>query len=387
MHCVREINRLDELNEIRASWHALLRQTPGASFFQTLPWLEAYWRHFGDGMTFRVLVVGHAGRVEGIVPLVVYPETTRVGRLRVLSYPLHDWGSFYGPIGPDPAGVLRAGLEHVQRTDRNWDYIELRWCGAPETNPLHTAEAMRAAGMQAYATLWDRTAVVDLRGEWANYFAGRNGAWRNNFHRRQRKLLNRGALRFERYRPRGEAHADADTRWDLYEACQQLASLSWQASAEDGTTLSSESIRPFVRDVHEAAARCGAIDLNLLRLDERPVAFAYNYHWQGYVSGLRVGFDPEFARDGVGGLLWAMSIRDSFQRGDRMYDLGTGSLASKRHYRTDLLPILRFGHYPWSTPRAQVLRLRRWAEQHLTGKLPSVAPGQASCLSRRPRSG
>ncbi len=381
MFQVREISQIDELKELRTAWATLLRRTAGASFFQSLEWLETYGRHFGNEMAFRVLVVGDPRRPEGILPLVVYPERTRIGWLRVLSYPLHDWGSFYGPIGPDPAGTLQAGLRHIRRSVRDWDFMELRWCGAPGTDLRHCDDAMQAAGFQSQATIWDRTAMVDLRGDWASYFAGRPSSFRNNFRRRQKHLAAMGNLRFERYRPRGETHDDADPRWDLYDACERLAGRSWQALSTEGTTLSSDSIRPFLREAHAEAVRLGAVDMNLLWLNDRPTAFAYNYHWQGYVSGLRVGFDPEFTQEGVGGLLWAMSIRDSFERGDRIYDLGAGSLEVKRHYRTDVLPIFRFGHYPTMSPRTQLLRLRRWAQGHLLGEDAALALCQGTALA------
>ncbi len=382
---VREINQIGQLRELRAEWSALLRQTEHATFFQSLPWLEAYWRHFGDEMTFRILTVGPPNRLQGILPLVAYQEKTRVGSLRVLSYPLHDWGSFYGPIGPDPAGTLQAGLAHIRKSKRNWDFLELRWCGTPGTDLRDIGMAMRSAGMQSLATAWDHTAVVDLQGDWDSYFASRTSSFRNNFRRRQKKITQLGELRFERYRPRGEAYDETDPRWDLYETCRQLAGRSWQASVGNGTTLSTESICPFLHEVHEAATRLGAADVNLLWLDDRPVAFAYNYHWQGHVSGLRVGFDPELARAGVGGLLWAMSIRDSFLRGDRIYDLGAGSLERKRHYRTHVLPIVRFGHYPWSAPQAQMLRLRRWVQGRVGGWAANATFREGSCPPRRPR--
>ena len=41
-----------------------------------------------------------------------------VGPLRVLGYPLAGWGSFYGPIGPNPADTLKAGLRHIHETQR-----------------------------------------------------------------------------------------------------------------------------------------------------------------------------------------------------------------------------------------------------------------------------
>ena len=90
------------------------------------------------------------------------------------------------------------------------------------------------------------------------------------------------------------------------------------------------------------------------------MAFVYGYHREGYVYGLRRGFDGRRSREGAGNVLLARVLRDSFARGDRIYDLGVGSLESKRHFQTRLLPILRFSHFPPLALRAQLLRAKRW---------------------------
>ncbi len=107
---VLEVNRIDELAEYRPAWHSLMAKTPGATFFQSLEWLETFWRHNGQGKTLRVLIVSDRGNPIGILPLLVLREKTKVGPVRVLTYPLHDWGSTYGPIGADAATTLAAGL-------------------------------------------------------------------------------------------------------------------------------------------------------------------------------------------------------------------------------------------------------------------------------------
>ena len=108
---VQEIRSIDELGEIRSLWQSLLAETPGASFFQSLDWLEVYWKHFGADQKLRVLVATEAGQPVGIVPLVVHPEATKVGRLRFLTYPLDFWGSFFSWRG------LRLGPADPGRTD------------------------------------------------------------------------------------------------------------------------------------------------------------------------------------------------------------------------------------------------------------------------------
>src|SRR5258708_5312422 len=121
MSSVREINDLETLASCRLQWNALLPSTPGASFFHSLDWLETYWRHYGADQQLRVLVVYSADRCVGFLPLVIRVGRTLLGAARVLTYPLDDWGSFYGPIGPYPTATLLAGLGHVRRTRRDWD--------------------------------------------------------------------------------------------------------------------------------------------------------------------------------------------------------------------------------------------------------------------------
>jgi CelD/BcsL family acetyltransferase involved in cellulose biosynthesis len=371
---VAEINDIEQLAQFRQEWGELLAQTAGASFFQSLEWLEVYWRHFGPQRKLRVLLVSDEGRLTGIVPLVVESEESKVGPLRVLTYPLHAWGSFYGPIGPDPERTLAAGFEHIQHTPRDWDFLELRWLGAMGTNLQQVRRAMLANGFQGYLTQLDCSAIVELDGTWDSYWSARKGAWRRRFHHAERALSEQGEVSYVRYRPAGLACNDGAPRWDLYNACEELARQSWQGAATNGTTLSHETVRGFLRDAHEAAAAAGAVDLNLLLIDGVPVAFVYGYCYRGYVYGLRRGFIAVRARQGAGNALLAYTLRDSFARGDRVYDMGVGSFASKRHFQTRLLPILRCSHYPASAPRTQVLRLKRWWQSR---RLPmSIAVGR-----------
>ena len=380
---VSEINRIDQLSQFRGEWSDLLGRTAGASFFQSLEWLEVYWRHFGQGRRLRTLVVLDDDRPVGILPLVVQHENTKAGRLRVLTFPLHEWGTFYGPIGPDPELTLTAGLQHLQRTRRDWDMLELRWQGAIDTDPNQTQRAMLAAGFQAYRTLWNSAAMVDLDGTWESYWAGRKGAWLRRFRRAERQLAEQGAISHVRYRPAGQANNDDSPRWDLYDTCENLARQSWQGSATDGTTLSHETVRSFLRDVHETAAAAGTVDLNLLLIGDVPVAFIYGYHYRGYVYGLRRGFDGDLARQGAGNVLLAYTLRDSFARGDRVYDMGVGAFASKRYFQTRVIPVLRYSHFPRWPLRAQLLRLRRWWQSRHVPTSIAVGQGQDDAADAR----
>ncbi len=150
---VEEINQLDDLLRLRLIWNALLHKTPGATFFQSLDWLQVYWRHFAARQRLRVLLVISAGEPIGLLPLVVKREATRIGRLRTLTWPLDGWGTFYGPIGPNPAATLMAGMKHIRQTRRDWDLIDLRWLH-PDHDRGRAANALRMAAFPCQTTSW-----------------------------------------------------------------------------------------------------------------------------------------------------------------------------------------------------------------------------------------
>jgi CelD/BcsL family acetyltransferase involved in cellulose biosynthesis len=362
---VREINDFEELETLRLPWRSLHAQTRGASFFQTLDWLLTYWRHYGEKQRLRVLVVESNNEILGILPLVVRTEATRLGSIRVLTYPLHNWGTFYGPLGPNPTATLTAGLAHIGRTTRDWDMIDLRWVNRDQVDHRRTATALELASLSAAEHALESVALVKYEGTWEEYWLARPRKWRANLRRSQKLLAGRGQLRVVRYRPAGAAHGEDDPRWDLYEACERVAAQSWQASSGQGNTMSSSSVSGFLRDAHTAAVKLGMVDLGLLYVDEEAVAFIYNYHCEGQLFGLRMGYNPAF--DGAGSVLMQDVLADSFQRGDAAFNLGAGYLEWKRPWLTTIVASYHYTHYAPRALRAQALRLKRW----LSARLPA----------------
>jgi CelD/BcsL family acetyltransferase involved in cellulose biosynthesis len=296
------------------------------------------------------------GRLVGIVPFVVVRERTRLGLLRSLRYPLQGWGSFYGPIGGDPRVLLRHALAHILVKRRDWDLLDMLWIERDGADQGATAAALRDLQLATRASVWLQSAQIELADGWQAYWASRKTHFRTNIRRCERRLREFGELSHIRYRPLGTASGDDDPRWDLYNACEEIAAQSWQGSSTTGTTMSHDSVRSYLRTAHAAAASFGGVDLNLLLVAGRPAAFAYNYHYSGHVYGLRAGFNAGVCPAGAGTLLMQMMIENSCSRGDRVIDLGPGSLEIKRPWQTRMAIAWRYTHYSWRSPRSQMLR-------------------------------
>ncbi len=224
---------------------------------------------------------------------------------------------------------------------------------------------MRQRGMRGFLSTRETSALIDLPSDWDQYLASRTGKFRNNMRRWQRRVDELGTVRYLKYRPQGEANDNGDPGWELYDACERIAARSWQGSSDSGTTLSHDSIRPFLRAAHKAAAKIGAADLNLMYLDDDPVAFEYGYCWQGYKYSLRFGFDAERCQSGIGNLMWLETIKASIEANDHTFDMGPGSLDYKRHYYTRLCECQTIDHYRRFAPKAQAIALKNLISQYL----------------------
>jgi len=376
---VVEINSLESLEPYRLAWRALLPLTSRASLFHSYAWLETYWQHFGQDQRLRVLVIRSQGTTIGIVPLCVRTERYQVGDVRVLGYPLSDWGTWYGPIGPNPTASLMMALEHLRGTPRDWDMLDLRWIEPGKNDRVR--RAMQTADWHPHSSPYRQVSVIrfdDL--DWPSYYGGLSKKWRQEFGRQGRVLARNYEVSFERHRPPGSIEGDSDPRWDLYDDCLRISEQSWQADSTTGNTLCHGNVRPFLRDCHSIAVHDGMLDMAVLKLNGKPAAFQYNYYHDGELYGLRMGFDRQYTKQGVGRVLMSRLIEDSFARGDAYFDLGIGDFDFKRRFRTGVESNYRTSCYPWSAWRSQGVRLTRWIKSCLRQN-DSSTPSKTSQLS------
>lgn len=360
---IEEIRSIEQLPTIAKSWGSLLLETPDASFFHHPQWLETYWRHYGEGQQLRLLVDRYEESIRGILPLVVTRESTRAGSVRLLTYPLAGWGTWYSPIGPHGEQTLKAGMRHIRSTPRDWDVLDLRWVKDSNWSP-----AFKAAGLPCKCDVWGIAPVVEFQTDWKTYWSTRKGKWRENVRRNERKLAQFGDVVYRRFR----SDCKSDDIAQCYNDCLYIAETSWQSQADDGTTLSDNSVRSFLYDCHFLAAELGCLDANLIYVNNQPVAFAYNYVHNGSVVGIRMGYLEQVAKAGVGTVLMKRMIEDSFARGDIDFDLGLDNEHSKRYWQTGERVAWRYCHYPAGSIRAQALRLKRWFDKTFWGERPAM---------------
>src|SRR5690606_24435756 len=154
-----------------------------------------------------------------------------------------------------------------------WDMIDLNWV-QDGLDRGRTEHAMRRVCLTPLRRVNAAGAIVEFNSSWEEYLESRSRHLLKNLRRTERKLAASGTIEHVHYRPRGAAWGDNVPRCDLYDACESIAGKSWQArDRAGGNTLSSDSVRDFLRDAHCKAVDAGAVDIQLLRVAGQSVAF------------------------------------------------------------------------------------------------------------------
>ena len=363
---VVEINDIDSLGSYHLAWDALHAETHDASFFNTLDWLKTYWSHFGHDQKLRVLIVRALGKPIGVVPLVVRREPSRLGMVRVLTYPLDYWGSSYSSLGACQTALLTMAMRHIAETPRDWGLFEPRWVAHDGSDRGRTARAMRHAGLPITFRQHAAYSLIDCDQckTWDAYLMGMTAKARHELKRQRRQIENHHVVEHIRYRPEPHRAGGGAPAWELFEQCLEVSRSSWQADSTTGNTLCHTSVQPFLRDAHRQAARIGMLDLNLLMVDGRAAAYFYGYQTHGVVTGLRMGYDPNGPK-GAGAVLLGRVIEDSFRRGDRAIDLGIGREAFKSRFRTSQEPIYRLTCRSPQALRVRAVEASRWVRSRV----------------------
>lgn len=360
---VAEINDIERIDHFRLAWHELLGKTKGATFAHTPEWLERYWDAFGADLKLRTLIFTLGNKVIGIVPLVIKPVSTKLGLMRVLTYPLDSWGSFYGQIGQNPAATLVTAMRHIHNTPRDWDLIDLRYIDQDGFDHKRTANALKSVGYQGSDSPWQQLPITSTENlNWNTFLASRSLDLQQRIHSAKQISTAAGPVRFYRSRLEDPLAPGWNPRWDLWSEFEQMEfTFEKQTTIAGGNGTDSEKLA-FLREIHGPAVRAGFARLDALFINHHMVACAYGLtHAQG-VDYVAIGRHKN-ARPEVITALIAQMIQQSFLDEEPTLNFALASKQLARPWQNQLLTSYRCSHFPMTVPRTQVLRINRWLNQ------------------------
>jgi CelD/BcsL family acetyltransferase involved in cellulose biosynthesis len=276
------LHPLDDL-EVAAAWDALAEETGAPPFFRH-GWFSSWSRAYG--VPIEVAAYG-SGALEAVAPVI----RTRSG---VMS-PVNQESPGFGFVASTEAArsALLSGLLGGRALFRR--------LGAEDA-----AAVLSAAGPRpCERTLMQRSPFIAITSDWGAYEASLRSKFRKDLKRRWRRFAEHGEVEI--------AHELGLSQGSLDEMFR-IEELQWKG--REGTAMGSRpETKMFYEEIARWASENGWLRLWWMRADGSACAFALDVVVGQTYYGLKVGYDPNYARFSPGMLLQDDTIRYAFDQG------------------------------------------------------------------------
>ncbi len=296
---------LESWDSLFACWRNPKSGLPWDCLFMLPPWLKAWWEVFGAGRQAHLCAVRRGSQTLGLLPLVIDGETARLmGDRSVCDY---------GDVVVSPAGrstVLATLL----------DYLGNRGISHLDLGCLPVDGPALAAWRQATSPPWriheeaeSAIYALDLPGSWDRYLEELAGPQRHELRRKMRRLHEAGPVAFRSLEKPEEISQAMNTFLTLF-----------RQSRRDKARFMTETMETFFRRLTESMSAAGLCRLQLLHLDQIPVATTLCFPYRDTVYLYNSGYDRSRGGLSVGLICKALSIGRSIEEGYRAYDFLKG---------------------------------------------------------------
>lgn len=338
---------------LEREWSELLADSAANTPFLTWEWLHSWWTHL-NGPRRLCLVTARDG--DRLVALVALATRLRWAAAVVPARALEHLGC--DRLSSDYLDVIaRRGWEApaiealAAHLTEHPALLELPNVDATRGLARELAQALAARGWSIAEQKVDVCPFIRLAGHtWESYLATLETKDRSDFNRMLRNLHKRFDVRFE------IAESDEQRRAFL----QDLVNLHNQRRQDRGGSdaFHTADLLAFHELLTARALASGWLRLFRLSLDGRPVAALYGFLHHGTFYFLQTGFDPEYARHGVGLITIGLTIQRAIQDGAEEYDFLRGAEPYKFRWAREVRTLATLT----ASPRRARERLFRHAE-------------------------
>lgn len=294
---------------LAGEWDELLEASAQQVYFLRYSWNRSWWRnHAPRGARPHILCCrDRRGQLLGLAPLYWRQH-------RILGLPYLRELAFIGmgielKTSEYMDNIARRGEERAVahafaeflRGRPDWDRI---WLSQVPSDSRFLEHLCDFFGDQAATTQYDRAPFIDTSVPWETYKHSLGRSMRRNVEYYARRLFKTRQCEFRRAGTRAEAEAALDCLVNLHQ-------VRWQSAGQPGS-FSDPMLRTLIGDAVRAEFDAGRVRLWTLSVDGQVEAALLGFLDNGVLHYFQKGFNPAFAKDGIGTALLSLCLRDSF---------------------------------------------------------------------------
>lgn len=328
---IEVIENEKEFYRLENDWRRLLQDSESCSIFLTWEWMSSWWHAYGDGKSLKILKVHDNGKVVGIAAFYSCIRNKFYIPFRTLQLmgdgsADSDYLDLISLRGKEEA-VASAVWDYLSGISGEWDILLLNEVQA-DSKALSVIKINTRSADFFQEEGISECPYISLPKSWDAYLQSLKPRMRTKVRSLCRKLEDNHSVEFE-------ICTDVDCLQEKLRSLYELHHQRWELKDQKGV-FSRAGKQEFYRQMSEKFLNNDWLRFYSLKVDGKYVAHQFCFQYQGTMSLLQEGFDPDWLNNGVGNVLRAYVIRDCIERELKIYDFLAGVTPHKLSWGTEL---------------------------------------------------
>ena len=290
----------------------------------TLPcWLEVWWHEFGADTELYLRAVRHGENVIGIAPLLLKEDKACL----IGSTDVCDYLDFV--VAPGREQEFFDVILH-DLTQKGITCLDLTCLRPDSTAATNLVTMAQGRGYKVCFESEDVSLELELPATWNEFLEIMDPKQRHEIKRKLRRLEEAGRVEYDVTDDIEVIPQTIDTFLNLF-----------RESREDKACFLTTRRESFFRSVSKCMGEAGILKLSILRLASSPVASVMYFDYHDRVSLYNSGYDPQYSSLSVGLLSKILCIKDSIEKGRKVFDFMKGAEPYKYRMGGKEIPIYK----------------------------------------------
>lgn len=330
---VEEINTIEKFEMLRTEWNSIVENNPSYGVCLTFEFMMLWWKLFEKpDKNLCILVIRKNEIIICIAPFIIVREkflgmpVTKIEFISTAKYadsPTNITASLDFLIKEEHELVIYNIISYLNERVKGWHLIRLNPIPADSTTLNLLKKTTAAFNNKFISNEVFSTFNIKFPESLEKYFASLSKNFRKYLKTNEHKLQQIGTLNYRMV-------TSLDEILQMFPYVMEIEKRSWKW--DKGVSLNSTAFNNFYKHFIDVGGRLGWIQLWLLQLNDKYIAYDYNILYKNSLIALKGGFDNEYKTYSPGQLLLAQEVKHYFSNGIREINMLWGHTVAKERW-------------------------------------------------------
>jgi len=322
---IETITKFEDFLSLETIWNNLVEESENDTVFLRHEWFKCWWLGFGKNKQLFVLLVKDEGRIIGIAPLMIE-------RTHYRGFPVRKIGFIKDDNAPHADFILTKKKEeclevmfnYLKENEDKWDIIDLRNVPEDAFSCAFLPKILDRNKLLSGIREGLHSPFISINSDWHTYYSTRTRRFRKALKNKTNRIRKIGEPVIQKFENTGNPGT-------ILTDIMEISRNSWKGKYRKDIAKT-EGNKGFFEKLSKEAGEKGWLNIWLLSINDKPIAYEYHLKYKDRVSALRGDFDETFRDYSPGSILDAHIVRHTFEGNLKEYDLGGSDDFYKRNW-------------------------------------------------------